>query len=75
MATVPSCGRSGMGSLHGEDHAGRQLADGGLAAAAYSWSSGAGDWDIWILRLVGTGAASSQKSLGAIEGEVCWSVA
>jgi uncharacterized delta-60 repeat protein len=57
-----------------EAHSVRQTLDGGYAVAGFTWSFGAGDWDIWVLKLDGNGAIQWQKTFGGTENEVCWSI-
>ncbi len=57
-----------------EAHSVRQTSDGGYAVAGFTWSFGAGDWDIWILKLDGNGAIQWQKTFGGTESDWTWSV-
>jgi uncharacterized delta-60 repeat protein len=42
----------------------QQTADGGYAVAGYTWSFGAGDSDVWVLKLAPDGAIQWQKTYG-----------
>ena len=62
------------GSFDDESHSVRQTLDGGYAVAGFTWSFGAGDWDIWVLKLDGNGTVQWQKTFGGTESDWTWSV-
>jgi hypothetical protein len=57
-----------------EAHAIRQTVDGGYAVAAFTSTFGAGDWDVWVLKLDQSGAVLWQKTFGGQGRDVTWSV-
>jgi hypothetical protein len=62
------------GRGHDESHAIRQTSDGGFAVAAFTDSFGAGDYDVWVLKLDSVGGVDWQKAIGGENRETCWSV-
>jgi uncharacterized delta-60 repeat protein len=57
-----------------EAHAVRQTLDGGFVVAGFTASFGAGDWDLWILKLNPNGTVQWQKTFGGSDDDWCWSV-
>jgi len=52
----------------------QQTADGGYVVAGYTFSSGAGDADFWILKLDASGNVTWQKAYGGINEDVAQAI-
>jgi len=52
----------------------RQTSDGGYVVAGYTKSYGAGNWDVWILKLDGNGIPQWQKTYGGTNEDVTYSI-
>jgi predicted secreted protein len=57
-----------------EAHAMRQTLDGGYVVAGFTESFGAGEDDIWVLKLDASGAVQWQKTFGGEKGDITWSI-
>ena len=52
----------------------RQTADGGYVVAGYTMSFGAGEWDIWVLKLDADGNLTWQRTYGGAGDEKTYSI-
>jgi hypothetical protein len=52
----------------------RQTSDGGYVVAGYTRSFGAGEWDVWVLKLDGDGDVQCQRTFGGDDDEMTFSI-
>jgi len=52
----------------------RQTSDGGYVVTGYARSFGAGNWDVWVLKLDGDGVIQWQNAYGGTEWEFAYSI-
>lgn len=62
------------GPADDESHSVRQTLDGGYVVAGYTQSFGAGEYDIWVLKLNGDGTVQWQKTFGGEDWDLTYSV-
>ena len=55
-------------------HSIQQTSDGGYIVAGWTISFGAGDYDVWILKLTPDGTVEWQKTYGSVEGDIATSI-
>jgi hypothetical protein len=54
--------------------AARQTVDGGYVVVGYTKTIGAGDWDVWVLKLDGSGNPQWQKTYGGEASDLAYSI-
>jgi len=62
------------GRADDQPHSIQQTSDGGYAVAGWTYSFGAGDWDVWILKLDENGTIQWQKTYGGREWDEARSI-
>jgi hypothetical protein len=62
----------GSGNDHG--HSVRQTSDGGYVIAGSTYSYGAGNADVWLIRVDSSGNTAWDKTLGGSNSDYGWSV-
>lgn len=66
--------RSFNGSMDDNLFAAQQTSDGGYVAAGYTKSSGAGGYDVWVVKVDANGSPDWEKTYGTLADEEAYSI-
>jgi hypothetical protein len=77
LSAIPSHGQwaATYGGLNRDyPSSAQQTADGGYIVAGYTWSFGAGDSAVWVMKLDSAGAVTWQKTYGGVNDDSAHSI-